>query len=151
MNGNEECLAYAEHLQSEHREMHQRLHALQQQLNAVTATRLEGETLARVIAIGHQLRDEVAHHFQQEANGGCLDYAVSRVPRLANEAQRLVNEHPVLLAELDALLDKLRAAAPASIDVAWLKQHFDAFVVNMLAHEARESLLVERGFNMPLD
>lgn len=151
MNGDRDCVAYAEHLQAEHRELHHRLRDLQQALNQVTARYLDEPLLKQVLATGQKLREELAHHFAEEENGGCLDYAVSRMPRLAAEVQFVENEHPRLLERLDFMLEELEAAKPNQMEVAALKQHFDDFVVHMLAHEERENRIVERGFNMAID
>jgi hypothetical protein len=35
--------------------------------------------------------------------------------------------------------------------VAALKERFDAFVVKVLAHEARENRIISRGFNLTLE
>ena len=80
-----------------------------------------------------------------------MDYAVSRVPGLAVEVRDLEAEHPQLLADLNRMLTRLRGATPDALDVAEIKQQFDDFVTRMLAHEARESRVVERGFNLPID
>lgn len=151
MNGDRDCLAYAEHLQAEHRGLHQRLRALQRELGEVTQPYIDRPLLARILEAGRELRKELAHHFAEEENGGCLDYAVSRMPRLAGEAQLVENEHPVLLEELDAMLAHLGLARPGELETATVKEQFDAFVVRMLTHEARENQLVERGFNMAFD
>lgn len=151
MNGNQECVAYAEHLQAEHRELHQRLRRMQGELNNVVDQLIDAAMLERMLVAGEQLRADIAHHFTQEENGGCMDYAVSRVPGLAAEARVLECEHPVLLAQLDRLVRELKGARPNELSVAALKQKFDAFVVKLLAHEARENRVVQRGFNMEVD
>jgi hypothetical protein len=151
MNGDRDCVVYAEHLHAEQRELHRRLRALQQELGEVTQPYLDRPLLARILEAGRELREELAHHFAEEESGGCLDYAVSRMPRLAGEAQLVENEHPVLLEELDAMLARLCLARPGELETATVKERFDAFVVRMLTHEARENQLVERGFNMAFD
>jgi hemerythrin-like domain-containing protein len=151
MYENQDCLAYAGHLQAEHRVLHKRLRDLQAELNSVTKTKLDAAMLERMTQVGQQLVDELAGHFREEEEGGCMDYAVSRVPGLAVEVRDLEAEHPQLLASMRYMLAQLRLAQPGELSVADFKQQFDAFVVRMLAHEARESRVVERGFNLPFD
>lgn len=151
MNISQECEAYAGHLQAEHRELHQRLRALQAELNNVGEQRLDEPLLARMVEVGKRLRSELAHHFAEEDYGGCMEYAVSRVPSLSSAARELELEHPLLLAQLDKLIAKVRGARPQQMSVAEVKEQFDAFVVRLLAHEARENRIIERGFNMCLD
>ncbi len=151
MNANEECVAYAGHLQAEHRAMHRRLRDVQAELDRVEATKIDQAMLDRMIGTGQQLVQELTAHFAEEDGGGCLDYAASRVPGLAPEVTALGAEHPTLLAELNRILKTLRGARGGELDFADIKQQFHAFVAQMLAHEARESRVVERGFNMPID
>lgn len=151
MNDNQDCVAYAGHLQAEHRRLHHRLRDLQAELNSVSVIKLDGPMLQRMIEVGQQLVDELTSHFAEEEEGGCMDYAVSRVPTLGPEVTALEAEHPALLAELNRMLTQLRNARAGQLSFAEIRQQFDALVVRLLAHEARESRVVERGFNMPLD
>lgn len=151
MNANQDCLAYAEHLQVEHRELHARLRTMQAEMNKVTVELIDGPMLERMRRTGEQLRRDLAHHFAEEDSGGCLDYACSRVPGLTREAQELEREHPQLLTMLDHILDELHAALPYELTISQVKESFDAFVVRLLSHEARENRLVQRGFNLELD
>lgn len=151
MNANEDCVAYAGHLKAEHRELHQRLRTLQSALNQVQAILVDEPLRDRMLETALQLRQDLAHHFHQEDTGGCMEYAVSLVPGLGPEARALTAEHPALLITLDAIIAELRSAQPMELSVAHVKQKFDAFVVQLLSHEARENRIIERGFNLPLD
>jgi hypothetical protein len=151
MNGNQECVAYAGHLQAEHRELHQRLRALQGELNNVSAAAIDEPLRERMLATGLQLYEDLANHFREEESGGCMEYAASRVPGLAAEVQNLEHEHPLILGQLRRLIAEVRAEAPGTLPVAEVKQKFDAFVVSLLSHEARENRVVERGFNMSME
>jgi hypothetical protein len=151
MNGNQECVAYAGHLQSEHRELHQRLRQMQAQLNQLPPAVIDAPLRDQLLAVGQKLYDDLARHFREEEGGGCLDYAASRVPSLSGEVRTLEHEHPLILGQLRRLITEVRAAVPGTLEVARLKEKFDHFVVNMLSHEARENRVVERGFNMNLD
>ncbi len=151
MNANQDCLAYAEHLQAEHRELHQRLRGMQAELNKVQDQLIDESLLPKMREISEQLRQDLTRHFAEEDNEGCMDYAASRMPTLAAEARALENEHPLLLAQLGRLIRDLNGAKPNELSVAAIKQQFDAFVVKLLAHEARENRVVQRGFNMEID
>ena len=151
MNDNEPCVAYAEHLQHEHRELHGRLRQLQARLNNVGSDFIDAPLKTQMLETGEQLRLDLVRHFSQEENGGCIDYACSRLPALAPAARALEREHRRLLLELDAVLNLLKNAAPGELAVSDLKHAFDDFVVRLLAHEAREDRVVQRGFNMAWD
>lgn len=148
MNGDPLCVAYADHLRAEHRELHQHLRGLQKELKQVTTRRVDGPLLARLTDAVRQIRDELTHHFAEEDSGGCLDYAVSLMPRLAPEAQALEHEHPSLLREINDLFGELLVARPGELKVAAVRARCDTFIARMLAHEMRENSLVERGFNI---
>jgi hypothetical protein len=153
MYDDDQCLAYAEHLQLEHRELHGRLRQMQAQLNNLGVERIDDRLRGQILEIGKQLRGDLVRHFSEEENGGCIDYACSRMPTLAAEARAPERAHRKLLSHLDAVLQLLEPAAKDAanaepLTVALLKERFDDFVVRMLAHESRENRLVQRGFNM---
>lgn len=151
MNANQDSLAYAGHLQAEHRAMHQRLRDVQAKLNSVADRPIDEALRQQMLATGEQLLEELVNHFAQEDSGGCLEYAVSRVPALAAEVGDIEAEHPELLAELRRIVEPLRTAKANRLKAADIKQAFDAFVARLLEHEARESRVVERGLNLPID
>lgn len=151
MNANEDCVVYADHLQAEHRVLHHRLRDLQAALNNANATHVDAAIRERLIDTGQRLSQELKAHFAEEESGGCLEYAVCRVPSLAAEVTALSAEQALLLAELDHLLDDIRNARPSAMMLDEVKRPFDTFVAHILAHEDRESRIVERGFNMPID
>jgi hypothetical protein len=151
MNAHDDCTAYAEYLQHEHRELHERLRQMQARLNNVGSEHIDAPLKAHMLQCGDQLRLDLVRHFSQEENGGSVDYACSRLPALAPAARALEREHRELLAQLESLLKLLQGAAPGELAVADLKQQFDDFVVRLLAHENRENRLVERGLNLMLD
>lgn len=151
MNTNQDCQAYAEHLQHEHRELHQRVRQMQSAVNNIATTRIDSATRARMIEAGQRLWHDLSTHFHEEESEGCLDYACSRVPSLSGEAAALEKEHPGLLEKLESILSVLRNATPDQLSVAEIKSQFDAFVVQLLSHEARENRIVQRGLNLELD
>lgn len=151
MNANQDCMAYAGHLQAEHRAMHQRLREVQAKLNSVADRPIDEALRQQMLATGEQLLEELVAHFAEEDDGGCLEYAVSRVPTLAAEVGDIEAEHPQLLADLRRIVERLRNAAAGELMVADVKQAFDLFVGRLLQHEARESRVVERGLNLPID
>jgi hypothetical protein len=123
---------------------------LQGELNNVTDRLLEEPLRARMLEIGQKLYEDLANHFREEESGGCMEYAVSRVPGLASEVSNLEHEHPLILGQLRRLIAEVRVEPAGTLQVADVKQKFDAFVVAILSHEARENRVVERGFNMSL-
>jgi hypothetical protein len=107
---------------------------------------------ARAAAARHALavlRDHLRCHFAQEEAGGFLEESITRVPRLAAAALRVMAEHPALLAELDALMETLDApdSAAARDRVA---AGCERFMQHMHEHERNENAIVQEGYNEDL-
>lgn len=61
----------------------------------------------------HRLRDAFDEHvFGTEQTQGLYDEILERAPRLSNKVQRLRDEHAVIRASLDGLIDTLGAGEP---------------------------------------
>jgi hypothetical protein len=93
-----------------------------------------------------RLRMELVHHFAEEEEGGCLDEAVSRCPRLGPDARRIEAEHQELLAKLESLLAQATDGEISVQDRVALEGAFDDFCRQMRAHEAAESDVLRQAF-----
>ncbi len=132
------------HLLAQHRELH----------DLLVEARAAFETSARAAELAHgrleRLREHLARHFAQEEEGGFLEESLARMPRLAAAARDVLAEHPVLLADLDRLLERLAAR---DIDADSWRQaghDFEAFASRLLAHERNENAVVQDGYNEDL-
>ena len=98
----------------------------------------------------HHLRDHLADHFAKEEQGGFLEEAVARIPRLSAAVQSILGQHPLLLANLDRVIEDLEASPDDS--VAWVRANhgFEAFSARMTAHERSENAVVQSGYNEDL-
>jgi hemerythrin HHE cation binding domain-containing protein len=147
MRDDQESRCYVDHLVAEHR----RLHMLVRQMRAAIAQSVgpdERPSFDEVRRVLTRLRDELKHHFAQEDDGGCLDEAVSRCPRLAGEAQRIEAEHPQLLAEISRLLDEAQSLPPTHQNQIAVQRSFGQFCEELRAHERAENALLACGFGM---
>src|SRR6476646_364796 len=77
MNVNDDCRAYAKHLRIEHSRIDLSLEELQH-LIANTAQWSKENPAPALLAGLVQLREQLAHHFREEEEGGCTDEAQSR-------------------------------------------------------------------------
>ena len=95
------------------------------------------------------LRDHLAVHFAQEEQGGFMEEAIARIPRLSAAVTRVLRDHPDLLAELDRLIESLPVSDSAA---AWAiaASDFDAFIDHLYAHERNENAVVQEGYNEDL-
>jgi iron-sulfur cluster repair protein YtfE (RIC family) len=140
-----ECRPYVDHLVSEHR----RLHSLLRQTRAAIIGSGGGdrdvprEEIARVL---QRLHDELARHFTEEEEGGCMDEAVSRCPRLAGDMLQIEEEHKELLAKVKAMIAQACSASDTVEARLALETEFDDFDRRIHAHEAAENEILRQDF-----
>ena len=136
------------HVLAEHRDLFHLLLSVRSALaNAGPPT---PDRRSDVLESMHHLRDHLADHFAQEEQGGFLEEAVARVPRLSAAVRSILGQHPGLLADLDRLIEDLEAS-PADPG-AWGRagHNFEAFSARMTAHERSENAVVQSGYNEDL-
>jgi hypothetical protein len=131
-----ESQAYVDHLQSEHRRLHQRILEVQHAL-AQSQTGLNAELTA--------LQDELAQHFAEEDAGGCMEEAMARCPAVAERCRALCAEHSVLLREMSALIDEYHAEAQRR--ARW-GDDFHQLTERLFQHEREENEILQRAFGV---
>jgi len=136
-----ECQAYVGHLRAEHTRVHQLIQEVQTDLAAAAA----GRDRERVVRHLQRLRDELARHFEMEEDGGCLEDAACRCPRLSAEITRIEHEHPLLLRMLERLIDRA-ATSDIGCNTADFVEAFHRLVKTVQAHEVAENRVVEEAF-----
>jgi iron-sulfur cluster repair protein YtfE (RIC family) len=136
------------HVLAEHRDLFHLLLSVRSALaNAGPPT---PDRRSEVLDSMHHLRDHLADHFAKEEQGGFLEEAVARIPRLSAAVQSILGQHPLLLANLDRVIEDLEASPDDS--VAWVRANhdFEAFSARMTAHERSENAVVQSGYNEDL-
>lgn len=148
MPANHVANAYLADLQTAHRDLRQRQRRM---LSLVAAGQQNGW---RAGDLAH-LRDEldelcraVERHFAQEEAGGYLEEAVTRLPRLHGQSQRLLAEHVELLAQLQQLSQFVRLAQRQPGLGPELARRLTAALERLAVHEEAENSLLQRGFNV---
>jgi hypothetical protein len=145
MRNYDDCRCYVEHLLAEHRRLHELLRAARDAV--VGVWRLDRDaTGADALRVLRQVRAELAHHFAEEENGGCLEEVVSRCPTLSIEAQRIEGEHSQLLESIDRLVAQVQDGDDSLERRIAFERQFDDFCRQLFAHEAAENELLRRGF-----
>ena len=141
-----ECRHFVDHLVAEHR----RLHRMLRQMRTAIVSSVGGDaspSFAEVARILGRLRDELELHFMEEdSGGGCFDEAVSRCPPLANEAKRIMAEHPGIVAEIEQLIDQANQLAPSKTNKLAIQQSFDSIYQRLRDHENAENRLFAHAF-----
>ena len=151
MNGVDERFAYVNHMVAEHRHLDQ---LMRRTLAALPAWEEadNAQWLPRMVKGLQAIRNELAHHFHDEEQGGCLEEAVARCPPLSTEARQIERQHDELLEHLDELISRCQtAAAPTPAQARCVDQEFRQIVREVKLHEALENRIMQRGFNVCLN
>ncbi|MDH3717389.1 MAG: hemerythrin domain-containing protein [Planctomycetota bacterium] len=148
----DEFFAYANYLEAEHRRL-QRIVRSAQDAFAGSLELAESQLSTQRHALIDCLTDlhqQLDQHFEQEEQGGCIEEAVSHRPALASRAKSLEAEHAQLLDGLDQLIRCLGRHVSGQ-DWVEVVRRFDQFADTLRAHEAVESDILQRGFNLNLE
>jgi hypothetical protein len=136
---------FVEHLRAEHH----RLHAMLRQTRSVflqSGGPDRDATTADIVRVLRQVRSELAHHFEDEEAGGCLEEAASRCPRLSGEVNRVQAEHPELLRHIDRLIAQAQDSCDTLVGRLAFARDFDELCKLLHAHEAAENDILRQGF-----
>ena len=147
----QESLAYVMHMRAEHKRLRECLHLIEQQWTLQHQRPRAADAISQVLDSLQALRAELAHHFEEEESGGCIEEAVSHQASLSHEAIRLEHEHPELLGQLDRLIERLRALSRSGGSTDKIKQEFRRFAEQLHAHEAAENRILERSFGIEVE
>jgi hypothetical protein len=148
----DDCFAYANYLEAEHRRLQQIIRSAQDAFagSLELAESQLGDHRHALIERLTDLRQQLDRHFEQEEQGGCIEEAVTYRPALAPLAKSLEAEHAALLDDLDQLIRCLGRHVSGQ-DWVELVRRFDQFAETVRAHEAAESDILQRGFNLNLE
>jgi len=137
-NVNDNCRTYAEHLRIEHSHIDRSLEKLEH-LVANTAQWGKENPAPALLAGLVQLREQLAHHFREEEEGGCMAEAQSRSPSLLDDVQTLQAEHAGFLKTLDGLIAETELLSKQPTDLGPLQATFSGFLHQLHALEAEEN------------
>ena len=147
MHDYEACRPYVEHLRAEHRRLHGPFASVRSALSKYGEVENAG-AFASAAELLTGLREELKHHFSEEEQGGCLDEAVSLCPRLSGEEKRIEAEHPQILAQIDRLLEQLRAPRATPENWSALQTDLDDLFRAIQRHETAENRLLLEAFGI---
>jgi hypothetical protein len=122
----------------EHRRLNQQMESLTLLFAQLESTpTVRAELLTKL----QQFAQEIATHFTEEEEGGCVEEAVCRCPSLSHEASVIERQHRELRAQL-ATIQQAVDTAPSQA-----KTLFADFCGLIEEHEALETRVLQRGFN----
>ncbi len=133
---------------AQHRELHDQLVGARAALAVPTPVARADVVAARAALRG--LHDHLHRHFVQEECGGFLEESRTRMPRLSPAVKAVLAEHPVLLAELDRLIETVAAADISPLAWQQAGRDFECFADHLTAHERNENAVVQEGYNEDL-
>jgi len=136
------------HVLAEHRELFARMQAVRTALADERPP--TAERFANLRAGLRELREHLQAHFELEEQGGFMEESIARMPRLGAAVSAVIRQHPVLLAELDALIERLPGGDVSAEAWARAGRDFDHFSATMTAHERSENAVVQEGYNEDL-
>ena len=142
MEGDDECVAYAEHLHHEHHRLNGLLLEIGHEVAQLASPEANLASFQRLETRITDLWDQLKAHFAEEETGGCLEEAVSRCPSLAGATETVLKEHQQLAQLLGRILSQVSdPATPAEVQASW-----QAFYNKIRAHEAAETRLLRMAF-----
>jgi hemerythrin len=144
----EERQAYVTHLRAEHKRLRKCLDLIDHQWTLQNERPSTADDMSQVLDGLQALRTELAHHFQEEESGGCIEEAVSLQANLSCEANQLEREHPELLGQLDLLIRRMSKHPEPGESTAEIKQQYRRFSEQLHDHEATENRILERSFGI---
>ena len=144
MADTEDCRPFLELLRLEHKQVHEALHQVEQQLQQAAAGAPREALTAAVLSLT-ALQQQLESHYEQEEAGGCLEEAESRAPSVAPDVRHVKEEHVVLRRDMEQLVQRAQAATDAA---AWAEvaRDFAHFAEKIRAHEAAENRIMLYGF-----
>ncbi|HWB09686.1 MAG TPA: hemerythrin domain-containing protein [Pirellulales bacterium] len=141
----QEYFTFAKAFQAEHRELGSLLQRLRRALgNGRPWSASAARDASRAI---EELQTHLRHHFAQEEEGGYLEQALVAAPRFSGQATELLQQHPVMVAQV---AEAVRTARRATSDsTAWpvLKEQVKKLLGSLVAHEKAENAIVQQAFN----
>lgn len=141
-----QSLSYCTRLKAEHRRLDLMLDEILEMCHTTEVGPIHFQLAEKVAA----LRNDLAHHFAEEEDGGCLEEAISRQPSLSADVTKLEDEHRALLAMLDEFLVNLRRAESGGTPEFDLATAFHSIAQSLRAHEASENQIMATAFGIEL-
>lgn len=141
---------YLEQAVEEHELLHHAVMELKALMESKPPALVDAITMAQAAKLFNDLHDKLQRHFAREEQGGYLEEALARTPRLAPQARLLQKQHAEFSLESLRIVMITRSHKPLPQLWAELQSAFQLFAKRLLAHEAAEDSLLEQAFNEDL-
>jgi hemerythrin superfamily protein len=144
----ERIWAYVTHLRDEHRHLRECLEDVERRWQPYRQRRGAAGDQCALIASLTSLRAVLAHHLAEEEAGGCVEEAVIHASYLSRTASELEHEDPVLLEQIDRLIQGLQTTRKS---IGSLEKQYRQLVKGICDHATAESRIVEESFGTEVD
>jgi iron-sulfur cluster repair protein YtfE (RIC family) len=138
--------AYVTQLRHEHERLEERLLQIEHLWAPPHGPPASRDQLLELLAQLELLLAQLDHHFREEDEGGCLEEAASRDPKLCHRVNCLEHDHPGLLAELETLVSGVRTLTQPRPNVDELRRGYMEFARALREHEHTEDQILAEGF-----
>lgn len=136
----DDCKAFVTHLRSEHAQLDHAVQLIDSELHGH-----DRRDPAHVYELMLQLRSTLAHHFEEEESGGCLEQAACQCPSLSHDVTIIEHEHPGILKLLDRLVERSSQGCDGCNNQDFVEA-FTRFAKTLRAHESAETRILEQAF-----
>lgn len=92
------------------------------------------------------LRNELDEHFALEESTGYFSAEIDVAPRLASQAESLLEQHQHFRDRLEELIRRCRESTDLQAEAEQLQAAVDEFTWNLLRHEAEENDLIQQAY-----
>jgi hypothetical protein len=143
--------AYVAGFKAEHRELHDVLRNVDRAWRVCETHDWTEADCGECCGALTALKDHLTHHFAQEEAGGYLEEALTLAPRLGATADRLLAQHPVLLARCAELVELARRSGADKTAQRRLHEKFPAMRKLLLEHERGENAVMQEAYHVDLE
>ena len=146
----ENCLAYVTHLRDEHERIDARMSAIADAWEDCQKSPQSREVLLRLLGEMELLLAQLAHHFREEEEDGCLEEAAAREPHLCHRVDTLEHAHPGLTEQLESLVARVRGLTQPRDTIEQLQAAYTDFAAQLQSHEEAENEVLAKAFGIDL-
>ncbi|WP_425616684.1 hypothetical protein NA78x_000337 [Anatilimnocola sp. NA78] len=145
MSDHEECRAYWDHVQLQHRHMQQLLDKLRSLVVGAKGCSFAFDDAKQLLG---DLADQLARHIAEEEGGGCVEEAVCRCPRLSSEARDLKAQQPRLQAAIERITAKFEGRNRLGTCSYMVEQEIQQLAADLRLYEEAERTLLAEAFGV---
>jgi len=139
----DECRVYMDHVRLQHRRIQQLIERLRPLVYG--AAGCEAAFVDAKHLLG-DLADQFARHVAEEEGGGCLEEALCRCPRLANQGRDVREQYPRIQAEIARIVAKFDGCERLGSASKMVEQELEQLARDLCQLERDERYILREAF-----